>query len=223
MAVRRNSPLARAHPVLTRKSLAIAAAELSAADPRLGEVIERVGPCRMLPDTHGTHFDAIAKSIVYQQLSGKAAATIYGRFVERVGSGGALPTPDEVVVHEIAVLRECGLSTAKTAAVRDLAAHVLDGRLPVDHFDEMSDDDIVESLVQVRGIGPWTAQMFLMFRLGRPDVLPVLDLGVKKGAQRIHRLRKLPDEAKLEKLARPWKPWRSVASWYCWRATELQD
>ena len=206
---------------LNRKTLDIASAALADADPRLGEIIERVGPCTMLPDKRGTHFDAIARSIVYQQLSGKAAGTIHGRFVERVGAGGLSPTPEQVMAHDITILRECGLSTAKTAAVRDLAAHVIDGRLPIDEFDTMSDEAVVDSLVQVRGIGPWTAQMFLMFRLGRPDVLPVLDLGVKKGAQVIHRLRKLPDEVRLEKLARPWRPWRSVASWYCWRALEL--
>jgi DNA-3-methyladenine glycosylase II len=209
--------------VLNRKLLSVAAAELSDADPRLGEIISRVGPCTMLPDRRGTHFDAIARSIVYQQLSGKAAGTIHGRFVERVGVDGGSPTPEHVMAHDASVLRECGLSTAKTAAVRDLAAHVLDGRLPIHEFDTMPDEAIIESLVQVRGIGPWTAQMFLMFRLGRPDVLPVLDLGVKKGAQVIHRLRKLPDETRLEKLARPWRPWRSVASWYCWRALELDD
>jgi DNA-3-methyladenine glycosylase II len=209
--------------VLNRKLLDGATAALSEADPRLGEIIARVGPCTMLPDQRGTHFDAIARSIVYQQLSGKAAGTIHARFVERIGVDGGMPTPEQVVDHDVSVLRECGLSTAKTAAVRDLAAHVIDGRLPIDEFDTMSDDAIIESLVQVRGIGPWTAQMFLMFRLGRPDVLPVLDLGVKKGAQVIHRLRKLPDETRLEKLARPWRPWRSVASWYCWRALELED
>src|SRR5690606_37356090 len=118
-------------------------------------------------------------------------------------------------------LRACGLSAAKTAALRDLAFHVTNKSLPVEHLDAMPDEDVIGSLVQVRGIGEWTAQMFLMFRLGRPDVLPVLDLGVRKGAQRIHRMRALPDATRLEKIARRWRPWRSVASWYCWRALEL--
>ena len=207
---------------LTKRSVLVAARELSAADPKLGAVIERVGPCTMLPSPEGSHFDAISRSIVYQQLTGKAAATIHGRFVERIGTAGLRPTPEQVLQHDIEVFRECGLSSAKTAALRDLAAHVVDGRLPVDSFDSMPDNDIVDMLVKVRGIGPWTAQMFLMFRLGRADVLPLLDLGVKKGAQRIHGMRKIPDEKKLEKLARSWKPWRSVASWYCWRALELE-
>jgi 3-methyladenine DNA glycosylase/8-oxoguanine DNA glycosylase len=105
--------------------------------------------------------------------------------------------------------------------VRDLAERVLDGRLQLESVDAIDDAAVIDALVQVRGIGPWTAQMFLMFRLGRPDVLPVLDLGVRKGAQRMHRLRALPDAARLERLAEPWRPWRSVASWYCWRALEL--
>lgn len=176
----------------------------------------------MLPDRRGTHFDAIARSIVYQQLTGRAAATIHARFVERIGRSGALPSAEQVLSHDTAVFRACGLSGAKTAALQDLAARVADGRLPVDRLDAMTDDEVIEALVQVRGIGPWTAQMFLMFRLGRPDVLPVLDLGVRKGAQRIHRMRALPDAVRLEKVARAWRPWRSVASWYCWRVLELE-
>ena len=176
----------------------------------------------MLPQQTGTHFDAISRSIVYQQLSGRAAGTIHGRFIERCGIGGAMPTPQDVLAHDVETLRACGLSQAKVAAIRDLATHVVDGTLPLDQIESMTDEDVIDALVQVRGIGRWTAQMFLMFRLGRPDVLPVLDLGVRKGAQKIHRLRKLPDETRLEKLAGPWRPWRSVASWYCWRALELE-
>ena len=208
---------------LTVRTLAIATASLRASDARLARVIDAVGPCTMVQPRTGTHFDAISRSIVYQQLSGKAAGTIYDRFTKRCGIAGALPTAMEVLAHDSETLRECGLSTAKTAAIRDLAQHVIDGRLPLDEIDALSDEAIIESLTRVRGIGRWTAQMFLMFRLGRPDVLPVLDLGVRKGAQRIHNLRKLPDENRLEKLARPWAPWRSVASWYCWRVLELES
>lgn len=121
------------------------------------------------------------------------------------------------------VMRSCGLSLAKVRAIKDLADHVSDGRLPLESIASMSDGAVVDALVQVRGVGPWTAQMFLMFRLGRPDVLPVLDLGVRKGAQRIYRTRKLPDTARLEKIARKWRPWASVASWYCWRVLDLGD
>lgn len=187
--------------------------------------IERVGPCTLVARSTGTHFDHLARAIVYQQLSGKAAATIYGRFVEQCGSGGpdGAPAPEAILAHDEATMRACGLSAAKTAAIRDLALHVADGRLPLDNVETMSDEAIIESLVAVRGIGVWTAQMFLMFRLGRADVLPVLDLGVRKGAQRIYRMRALPESDRLEKVARSWRPWASVGSWYCWRVLDLEN
>lgn len=199
----------------------------------MAAAIERVGPCTLEPRREGSHFDSLSRAIVYQQLSGKAAATIYGRFVEQCGSGGAqasrveaspgAPTPEAVLAHDPATLRACGLSTAKTAAIRDLARHVIDGRLPLDDLDTMDDEAIIDALVAVRGIGRWTAQMFLMFRLWRPDVLPVLDLGVRKGAQRIYRMRALPETDRLEKVARTWRPWATVGSWYCWRVLDLEN
>lgn len=209
--------------VLTRARLAAAQAELAANDPRLGEVIARVGPCTMLPRKDGTHFGHLARNIVFQQLSGGAASTIHGRFIALLGGDPHAPDPRAVFEAHDDDLRACGLSTPKRRALRDLAAHVLDDRLPLHDIHTRSDDEIIASLVQVRGIGPWTAQMFLMFRLGRPDVLPVLDLGVRKGAQRIYRTRALPDAARLEKIARNWRPWASVASWYCWRVLDLDD
>lgn len=207
---------------LNEQTLKRAADELAAADARMARVIAAVGPCTMVPRVEGSHFDHLTRNIVFQQLSGAAAGTIHGRFIERIGNG-APPTPDQLLAHDETVLRACGLSTAKVAAIRDLALHVTDGRLPVDSFDTMDDQDVIDSLVQVRGIGVWTAQMFLMFRLGRPDVLPVLDLGVRKGAQKIYRMRKLPEAARLEKTAKLWRPWRSVASWYCWRVLDIND
>lgn len=203
---------------LTRARVAAAMTALSAADTKLARVIEAVGPCTMLPSHDGSHCTHLVRAIVYQQLSGSAAGTIHARLCARLGG-----EPDARAIARVDddALRAVGLSTAKTRAVRDLSERVLDGRLPLEEMDALSDDAIIETLVQVRGIGPWTAQMFLMFRLGRPDVLPVLDLGVRKGAQVMHRLRALPDAARLERLARPWRPWRSVASWYCWRALEL--
>jgi DNA-3-methyladenine glycosylase II len=177
----------------------------------------------MIPRTEGSHFDHLTRNIVFQQLSGAAAGTIHGRFIERCGSNGASPTPAQLLTHDDATMRACGLSAAKVAAIRDLALHVCDNRLPMDSLGDMDDQAVIDALVQVRGIGVWTAQMFLMFRLGRPDVLPVLDLGVRKGAQRIYRMRKLPDAARLEKVAKAWKPWRSVASWYCWRVLDLEN
>ena len=208
-------------PPLTRRRLNTAQAALAAGDARLGAVIAEVGPCTLLPRTEGTHFAHLARNIVYQQLSGRAAATIHDRFLTLLGAEGAVP--EAVLAFDEPALRACGLSAAKVKALHDLAAHVLDGRLPMEALDTMPDQAIIDALVQVRGIGPWTAQMFLMFRLGRPDVLPVLDLGVRKGAQRIYRLRELPDAARLERLARNWRPWASVASWYCWRALEMAD
>lgn len=212
---------------LTTLRLTQAIAELSARDVRLGAAIAAVGPCTLLPRTEGTHFGHLTRNIVYQQLSGSAAATIHGRFLKYVsahpGAEPAHPTPEAVLGIGDDALRGCGLSVAKVRAIKDLAAHVLDGRLPLDRLDVLSDQDIIDALVPVRGIGPWTAQMFLMFRLGRPDVLPVLDLGVRKGAQRIYRTRALPDAARLGKIAKAWRPWASVASWYCWRVLDLED
>jgi DNA-3-methyladenine glycosylase II len=208
---------------LTRRRLDEAQAALAERDPRMGAVIEQVGPCTMLPNREGTHFAHLVRNIVYQQLSGGAAATIHGRFLTAVCGSSAQPVPEAILDASEESLRACGLSTAKTRAIKDLALHVHDGRLPLDDLDAMDDQAIIDALVPVRGIGPWTAQMFLMFRLGRPDVLPVLDLGVRKGAQRIYRTRALPDAARLEKIARNWRPFASVASWYCWRVLDLEN
>lgn len=177
----------------------------------------------MLPRTEGTHFGHLARAIVFQQLAGAAAATIHGRFLTALNATDGHPEPRAVLAASDDTLRACGLSLGKLRAIRDLAEHVADDRLPLGHIETLSDDAIIEALVAVRGIGPWTAQMFLMFRLGRPDVLPVLDLGVRKGAQKIYRTRALPDAARLEKIARNWRPWASVASWYCWRVLDLED
>jgi len=208
---------------LTPRRLKEAVATLGANDPKMAAAIERVGPCTMIPRADGTHFDHLARAIVFQQLSGGAASTIYGRFKERVGGGTDAPTPAQILASDEATLRVCGLSAAKTRAIVDLARHVRDARLPLDVIDTMDDDAVIDALVAVRGVGRWTAQMFLMFRLGRPDVLPVLDLGVRKGAQRIYRMRALPEADRLEKVARNWRPWASVASWYCWRVLDLED
>lgn len=207
---------------LTAARVKQAVAELAAADMRMAAAIEQVGPCTLVPRREGTHFDHLARAIVFQQLSGSAASTIYGRFVEQCGDGGP-PSPARILAHDEATLRACGLSNAKTLAIRDLARHVDDGRLALDRVEAMTDDEIIASLVPVRGVGVWTAQMFLMFRLWRPDVLPVLDLGVRKGAQRIYRMRTLPEADRLEKVARKWRPWASVASWYCWRVLDLEN
>lgn len=219
----RGTAVAAAPGSLTRSALDRAQADLSARDAKMAAVIERVGPCTLLPRREGTHFGHLARNIIYQQLSGSAAATIHARFAALVGGEAQAPDPHAVLALDEAALRRCGLSIAKIRAVQDLARHVVDDRLPLHALDGLRDDEIIAALVAVRGIGPWTAQMFLMFRLGRPDVLPVLDLGVRKGAQRIYRTRALPDATRLTKIARNWRPWASVASWYCWRVLDLED
>ena len=195
-----------------------ALAHLRQADPVLRKVIEQVGPCRLRPLTDGSHFEFIARSIIYQQLSTKAAATIHGR-VQTLCGGVLSAEPLSRLTDE--ALRGAGLSRQKLGYLRDLAARAADGSLDTRHFPDLPDEAITSQLVQVKGVGVWTAQMFLMFKLGRPDVLPVLDLGIRKGVQRAYRLRKLPDAKRIEKIAAPWAPYRTVGSWYMWRVLEL--
>lgn len=195
-----------------------ALAHLREADPILRKVIEQVGPCRLKPMTEGSHFEFIARSIIYQQLSGKAAATIHGR-VQALCGGSLSADPLSTLSDES--LRGAGLSRQKLGYLRDLAARANAGTLDTRHFPDLPDEEITRQMVAVKGVGVWTAQMFLIFRLGRPDVLPVLDLGVRKGVQRAYRLRKLPDAKRIEKIARAWAPFRSIGSWYMWRVLEL--
>jgi 3-methyladenine DNA glycosylase/8-oxoguanine DNA glycosylase len=194
---------------------------LAAVDPRLGALMAQVGPYRMRPQPTHSLFTALLRSIVYQQLSGKAAATILGR-VNRLFALRRFPTPGELLEISPGRLREAGLSAAKTAAVRDLAARTLDGTVPsLARIRRMEDEEIVERLTVVRGIGRWTAEMLLIFRLGRPDVLPLTDLGVQKGFGRTFRTRELPEPSAIARRGKRWRPYRSVASWYLWRALEL--
>ena len=196
-----------------------ALAHLKSVDPVMAGVIDAVGKCTLTPRTEWTHFDALLRSIVYQQLSGKAAATIHGRVLELVGDGAGAPKRIVGTSHE--KFRAAGLSNAKANYVRNLAEHVLDGSLPVESLHELSDEEIIAALTQVKGIGTWSAQMFLMFRLGRPDILPATDLGVQKGVQRAYKLRKLPTPAQVLRRGAKWAPYRTVASWYMWRVLEL--
>ena len=192
---------------------------LRRTDPALAKIIDEVGDCSMTPRTEGSHFDALVRAIVYQQLSGKAAATIHGRFEGLYGNRP--PTPEEVLATDDERLRSVGLSRQKIASIRDLATRVAAGEVPIDRLDSMSDDEVIESLIRVRGIGRWSAQMFLMFRLGRPNVLPDLDLGVQKGIQHAYELPKLPTPKDVLRIGERWAPFASVASWYMWRALEL--
>lgn len=187
-------------------------------DPKLARVIEGVGPCRFATRTHGTHFDSVTRSIIYQQLSGRAAATIHGRVLEVFG--GREPTPVELAATPDEQLRSAGLSRQKLAYIKDLASHVARGDLPIESLHELSNEEIERALVQVKGIGRWTAQMFLMFRLGRLDVLPELDLGIRKGIQQAYRLRKLPEADRVKKIGAAWAPYRTIASWYLWRSID---
>jgi DNA-3-methyladenine glycosylase II len=190
------------------------------ADPVLGAVIARVGPCPLTPHDEGTHFNYVVRSIVYQQLSGKAAATIYARVLGLYG--GVPPSPAQLVKTADAKLRAAGLSTRKAEYVKDLAVRVHSRSIAIERLHEMTDDEVIETLVSVRGIGRWTAQMVLMFRLGRPDVFPELDLGVQKGVQQLLGLRKLPSPEKMTKIGERWAPFRTIAAWYLWRLLELE-
>jgi len=192
---------------------------LKRADPVMADVIARVGRCTLSPRTEWTHFDALVRAIVYQQLSGKAASTIHGRVLVLIGDGSETPRKIINTTHE--QFRAAGLSNAKARYVRNLAEHVLDGSLPVDSLHDLTDDEIIEALVQVKGIGRWSAQMFLMFRLGRPDVLPELDLGIQKGMQKAYRLRRLPTPKQVLRRGAKWAPYRTIASWYMWRILEV--
>lgn len=204
-----------------------ALAMLGAADERLAELIRRAGPCDMTArdardPTARDLFQSLLRAIVYQQLSGKAAGTIYGR-VENLFSDQR-PSPDELLALNEDALRGAGLSRSKTLAVRDLAEKTLDGTVPpLDVLEALDDEAVIERLIRVRGIGRWTVEMLLMFRLRRPDVLPVDDLGVRKGFMLTYGLDAMPRPAALRGQTEHWRPYRSVASWYMWRAVELWD
>ena len=193
---------------------------LRRVDPKLAAVIDRVGRCTFAPQDgdEGTHFAAVARSIVYQQLSGKAAATIYGRFTALFDTGVPSAAPLLEIPDE--TLRSVGLSRQKTAYLKDLAARVHAEELAIERLHELGDDEIIAMLTSIKGIGRWTAQMFLMFRLGRPDVLPDLDLGIQKGIQRAYRMRKLPTPKRVLEVGAKWAPYRTIASWYLWRSLD---
>ena len=195
-----------------------AVTHLKRADPILARVIERVGPCRFEPRATGSHFDAVVRAIVYQQLSGSAAFTIHSRLLELYG--GETPTPAALLATPEGTLRAVGLSRQKIAYMRDLAHRVETGDIPIHALHELSDDEVIEALTRFKGVGVWTAQMFLMFRLGRPNVLPVLDLGIRKAIQRAYRMRTLPSAERILKLGARWEPHCTVACWYLWRSLD---
>jgi len=201
-----------------RKELLDAAAALAERDASLAAVIESVGP----PDLRRgrprrTHFAELARAVCYQQLAGSAARAIHGR-LESLLDGA--PTAEAVVALGPEPLRAVGLSGSKARTICDLAAHVVDGEVQLDRVARLADDEIVRELTGVWGIGRWTAEMFLIFQLGRLDVWPVGDYGVRKGYARLHALAEMPTVGELEPLGDPYRPYRSVAAWYCWRAVD---
>jgi DNA-3-methyladenine glycosylase II len=200
----------------TEDPVAAASAELAQRHPAIGRLYELVGPCVLRPP-EVDEFTALARAIVFQQLTGKAAGTIWGRVVAALDGS---PTPQKVFDTSEEDLRAAGLSRNKAASVRDLAAKSLDGSVPLTGMEQLPDDEIVTRLSAVRGIGVWTAEMFLIFHLRRLDVWPIGDLGVRKGYARAFELDAVPSPKQLAPLGESFRPFRTVAAWYCWRAVE---
>jgi len=190
-------------------------------DPVLGAAIKRIGACGMAERQRKDHLTALVGAIVSQQLSTKAAATIFGRFAA-LFPDGAITDAAAIARFDDATLRGVGLSGQKVGYLRDLSTRIVDGRLRLDELDGLHDEEVIARLTEVKGFGRWTAEMFLMFRLHRPDVLPVGDLGIVTAAQKLYRLRKRPDPKRLLKMGEAWRPYRSVACWYLWQTLRLE-
>jgi DNA-3-methyladenine glycosylase II len=198
---------------LTPKEFERARRALMRRDPRLSALIKRVGPC-LLPAARTRHpFAALVRAVIAQQLSGKAAATIHDRVVALVGGVEGL-SPASLLAADPVALRAAGLSRQKISYLQDLSAHVSDGRLDLAALEELSDEDVIAAITAVKGFGRWSAEMFLMFRLNRPDIFPVADLGIVKGMQKLFGMKRRPKARTMERLAEPWRPYRSVAAWY---------
>jgi DNA-3-methyladenine glycosylase II len=191
---------------------------LMKCDPTLRQLIKRVGPCRLHAAAPKDPFETLCRTIASQQLSIAAAETIYGRFSDLFPR--RRPTPERVMTLEEARIRGCGFSRAKVSFIKDLAAHVLDGRLDLRRLRTHPDEEVLRQLVAVKGIGRWTAEVFLMFRLGRPDILPADDLGLMNAVHRAYRLRRRPTPKALRELGERWSPYRSVAAWYLWASLD---
>ncbi len=204
---------------LTASGYRRAEQHLAACDPVLRTLIATYGGCALARSQREDPFTALVEAIVWQQLSSKAAATIYRRVLALIPEGGP-PTPGGILALQDGNLRAAGLSRAKTAYIRDLAARVRDGDVHLDALGTLEDDPVIAELTKVKGIGRWTAEMFLMFRLHRPDVLPVGDVGIANAIRRAYRLRKIPSPVRMQKIAEPWRPYRSVACWYLWRSLD---
>jgi len=198
---------ARAERALTRR------------DPVLGALIRQYGRCGLANAQREDPFQAIVEAIVWQQLSGKAAATIFGRFLG-LFPGARFPAPAQVAATSDEDLRAIGFSRQKIGYLRDLCAKMKAEELRFDRFDEMTDEDVIGALTTVKGIGRWTAEMVLMFKLQRPDVLPLDDLGIVKAIRSLYHLRKDPDPSRIRRIGEKWRPYRSIASWYLWQSRD---
>jgi len=216
VSIRPSSSSSTTPSALTPEGYALARRFLMRRDPVLGAAIKQIGPCLMADRQRKDHLSALVGSIVSQQLSTKAAATIFGRFLA-LFPDGHIPNAEAIAAQSDAVMRGVGLSGQKVGYLRDLAARIIDGRLVLEEIETLSDEQVIERLTAVKGFGRWTAEMFLMFRLHRPDVLPAGDLGIVVAIQRLYRLRKRPDAKRVLKIGEAWKPYRSVASWYLWQ------
>jgi DNA-3-methyladenine glycosylase II len=196
-------------------------AALRSADPVMERLVDDHGALvrkDLKNDRPGDAYGALLRSIVGQQLSTKAASTIYGRMLDLFG--GHAPTPKQLLAVDPDKIRAAGLSRPKISYLRDLAVHVEKGELELEHLDELPDEEVIEQLTAVKGIGEWSAHMFLMFHLGRPDILPVGDQGIRRAVQVQYGLRKVPDPKRLEKIARPWRPYRTLACLYLWSSLD---
>lgn len=193
---------------------------LAAACPRFAALIGRVGPCGLTVRKQQEPYEALVNAIAYQQLHARAAENILGRF-RALYPGDAFPAPEAVLSTPAEAMRACGFSAAKLAAIRDIALHAANGHVPTRRAAARLDNEtLVERLTAIRGVGRWTVEMLLIFTLGRMDVLPVDDFGVREGYRRLYELEEQPKPRALAALGEPWAPWRSVASWYLWRAAD---
>ncbi len=200
---------------------AAAVRHLQRADRKLARIIKQIGPCPLAPRQGVAPWQALVRSVAYQQLNGTAAETIFNRFLA-LFPGQKFPTPEKILAASEERLRSAGLSRAKTAAIKDIAAHVLRGVVTDRRgMKRLSDAEIIERLTVIRGVGPWTVEMLLMFTLGRPDVLPATDYGVRSGFALVYGLKELPAPKDLLAHGERWRPYRTVASWYLWRAVDL--
>jgi len=204
--------------VLTPRKVRLAENHLRTSDPVMASIIKEIGRCGLVRSKRADPFIAIVEAIIWQQLSGKAARTIYERFLKVFPEG--TPTPAAILATSDEAMRAAGLSRGKIVYLRDLSTKVLDGTVHLESLETMANDDVVAAMTKVKGIGQWSAEMFLMFRLQRSDVLPVGDLGIVKAIQRHYRLRKTPTPERMRKIAESWRPYRSVASWYLWASLD---